>query len=188
MSYDLRLARPRPDTSLEQLFERIMTDQESDEAAPTDPSVERFKAQIAASILADLPRMTQFEFDHADIAAMLQCTEDEARRRFRHIELNQDDTGAQITIYDEQISMSLPYGHEGAAAWEALGQLGSVCHALAERWGFVTFDPQLGRIVDWDADMGAVVAAYSRVTSASASVESEDAPAETAVKPWWKFW
>ena len=68
---------------------------------------EEWKARVRDALIELEPRFTPFPFGFSEIAGMYSMSEDEARVRYRHIELNlphDDTTGVQITIFDDTVS------------------------------------------------------------------------------------
>ena len=119
------------------------------------------------------PALTATEFDFAHLAESERIDEREARRRYRHVELNCDDfSGIQITLFDDAAELTFPLWHAGEQARDVLQQAWDYLEVL-QTWGsFVTYDPQLERILDLEFDFDAVLRyleAGSNSTYASAS-------------------
>ena len=92
------------------------------------------------------------------LAASQKIDEAEARRRYRHIELNSDDySGIQITLWDDAAELIFPYWHSGEQARTVLQQVWDHLEVL-QTWGsFVTYDPQLDRMLNLATDFEPVL-------------------------------
>ena len=189
MSYDLHLFRSSAGADLERSATASYEAVEDDmNPGPVNPKLEERKQRIAAALMAENPLLQPFVFDYSEIAQLEQTSTEEARRRWRHIELNgpDDDNGLQITLHDETASLTVPYWHRdgsAAAVWQENWQ----CLRVLEReGGFRTYDPQLERVLDLAADMGRVCEMYGQGVAFTGSVAGEGGAAPR--RPWWKFW
>src|SRR5438876_211965 len=113
MSYDFRLFMPTPD---EDPLVTARRDSEEFSATPRDPKKEALKRRVADALIASNPRLTIFDFGYGEIAKIENISVEEARIRYRHLELNgpDDGSGIQITLFDDEASVTVPYRHEGA--------------------------------------------------------------------------
>lgn len=187
MSYDLTFAAfpdgIDPDDYLEQFEEAG--------PGPVDPEREAWKAELVAALQALEPELEPFEFDHAQIASSLGIPLEQAKREYRHVELNTDDgSGIQVMVEDHGCSITVPYWHEGDAAVRVLGRIGALAKAIGEH-GLRMYDPQLGRIADPDADRAEMLRVYAGVMTKVPGLLGQVAAApeqQAAKKPWWKFW
>ena len=109
---------------------------------------------------------------------MENVTEAEARRRWRHIEMNatEDGNGIQITLDDESASVTVPYWHKGNVARAVWGEIWMYLSLLEREGPFHTYDPQRERIVDIEKDLEAVLATYAGGVDFTASVAAEHLP------------
>jgi hypothetical protein len=115
MSYDLHLFRPEVGVDPLETAKRLLDeDEEFDEIKPglLVPEKEERKHTLAQALIKLNPELSIFEFGFKEIAEMEGITEDEARVRFRHIELNgaDDGNGIQITLSDDTADITVPYG------------------------------------------------------------------------------
>lgn len=167
MSYDLYLFRPKagvdPLETAEQLFS-----EGSEEINPglPQPEKEKQKRDLADALIKLNPELEVFPFDFQAIAKLQSITEDEARLRFRHLELNgaEDGNGIQITLEDDSASIAVPYWHVGEKARDAFKEIWSYLSLLKKEAGFVAYDPQVEKILDLTSDMPEVVAVYESVS------------------------
>jgi hypothetical protein len=61
------------------------------------------------------------------------------------IELNDEDLQVQVEVYEESVSITMPYFRERTTVMsDCIGRCIQVCH---EHRGYAAFDPQLGRAV-----------------------------------------
>ena len=184
MSYDLSLYQLAPGESVQ---DRIRAEEYRELGHP-DPAAEKLKSEIAAAITTNWPWMKPFVFDYPEVARALKTSEDEARRRFRHIELNDErepSRGIQLSIFEGSISITVPYWHEKPEAEQVFGDIGSICSLLERRWGFVVFDRQLDETVTASALAGQALPGYLRVVEQMAGLANSPAKPR---RPWWKFW
>jgi len=162
MSYDLHMLRVPPGEGAMAAFQRRLELQEKDlNPGPLVPLLEEEKRKLARILLGLRPELRLAAFDYAGLAAKESIDEAEARRRYRHLELNSEDSNAiQITLWDEAAELSLPYWHTGTQSEIALRQAWE-CAGTLETWGaFMVFDPQLERALDLRYDFEAVLARY----------------------------
>ena len=145
------------------------------------------KRQLADVLMKVNPRLEQLAFGYAEIAAQYGITEDEARTRYRHIELNgpDDGNGIQLTISDDTADLTVPYWHQPEAATAVFGEIWTYLKILEREGGFWVYDPQLDKILDLAADQEAVLTRYGRVVAQMPQMVAESSLVK---KPWWKFW
>ena len=188
MSYDLYAFRPVAGEDLSALA-RSKLAQESgtiNRGGPSDEAEAR-KNELAQALLTANPLLARIEFDYTEIAQFENISEDEARRRYRHIEMNgpADGNGIQITLYDDRASISVPYWHQSAAARAVFDEIGRYIRILKASGGFFIYDPQIGRVLDLASDLPDVLNTYGSVVAKLAeSVQTTRADE----RPWWKFW
>jgi hypothetical protein len=189
MSYDLYLFRLAPGQAAKDQIRAVMLAEEAEDPGPIDPAAENLKSEIAQALTAAWPWMKPFAFEYPEVARELGVSETEARRRFRHVELNDErepSRGIQLTINDIHITINLPYWHEGPAAQEVLTEVDAMCAMLGQRWGFVTYDPQLDRVVETGSLLARASPRYQRVVDAMPDILQK--AAAKVKRPWWKFW
>ncbi|HZU97977.1 MAG TPA: hypothetical protein VFF73_14840 [Planctomycetota bacterium] len=157
MSYDLSLFRPRPG------FDPTSNSEDSNEFEPKarDPVVEEQKRRVADALIRTNAELEPFQLRYAEIAKFQGITEEEARRRFRYIELNgpKNGNGVQITIFDSRASIHIPFWHTGDKAFATLREVWSYLRVFASH-GFATYDPQIERVLNVEADFKLVIDSY----------------------------
>ncbi|HET6430370.1 MAG TPA: hypothetical protein VFJ30_18290 [Phycisphaerae bacterium] len=188
MSYDL-WAFPVPSgrDPLEAAMQ-LLEDQERElEARDPEPQIEAIKRTLADAICSGNPKMTPFALEYERIAEIEKITVEEAKRRYRYIELDgpDDGNGIQVTLYDGYATVTVPYWHQGPKAESVFKEIWGYLRLLSEKGAYVCYDPQLERILRLDSDFDAVVKRYVAVVQQVTGCLSASAKAR---KPWWKFW
>jgi hypothetical protein len=163
MSYDLKLfSVPQgvePDTVYEQLIQR------EESATANIDSTRAAMQQLADAVRVRWPSFVRFQPASA----------------LPWIELNEDNLQIQFTVHEQTASITMPYFRElTAPAMECIGCCLSACQELR---GYVTYDPQLGRVVTV-ADLDRMAQQYRAVDESLQHLRGHAAKA----KPWWKFW
>jgi hypothetical protein len=148
-----------------------------------DPLKEARKRRIADRLRAITPQFEPFKLDYQRIAVSQGISEEEARRRFRHIELDgpKNGSGVHITLFDDTAVLTVPYWHEGLGANKVFKEVWQYL-LIFEKEGFQPYDPQLGRLLNLDVEFENVLRNYVSVTGRF--LPSTAAPR----KPWWKIW
>jgi hypothetical protein len=188
MSYDLYLIPRSLGPDLVAVVRAKLQDEE-DEVDPGPPVAEKEarKQRLARALTTSNPELTVFAVDHAALAAEQDITEDEARRRYRDIELNgaEDGNGIQIFLGDDRVDVTVPYWHHPPDAASVFDEIWGYLHILEREGGLAVYDPQLDRILNLAADRPATLDCYAGVM---AQLAAENARAARPAKPWWKFW
>ena len=169
MSYDLHLFRPEFDVDPLETIERLLNEnEESDEINPglPVPGKEERKRALAQALIILNPQLEIFEFGFKELAEMESITENEARSKFRHLELNgaDDGNGIQITLSDDTADITVPYWHTGDTAKQTFEEIWSYLKLLEAEGSFVTYDPQLEKILNLAADFSTVLETYEEVS------------------------
>jgi len=165
VSYDFHMIIVGPGEDAEAAVRRAVEREEAaEDEGPGSPVVSADDAERARRVVSALqrhaPALEPFQLDHAKIARSLGVSEDEARRRFQHVELNDDGAGAQVSILGPTANVTVAYCHTGDKAEEVLTRVWGYLRVLQEEGGFAVFDNQLGRALDLDKDFRDVLAAY----------------------------
>ena len=182
MSYDFRLFRPKPGED-PIVTARCEADDFPD--TPPDPEKEVLKRRIADALIAHNPRLEVFQVNFEEIARIRKMSVDEARLRFRHLELNtpeDDPTGIQITLWDDDASVTVPYWHEGPEAANVFRVIFSQMEIICREAGYLVYDPHVDRVFDPATGFENALACYRDTIRKVRSI----APASE--NPWWKFW
>lgn len=185
MSYDLHLFQVPPGRTARDVYESgELGDKHRTKVA--DPEKEARKRRIMDALLQHDPRLVPFEFDHTQIAKTDGIAVEEARRRYRHIELNDDETNSpiQITLFDDEVSVTIAYWHQGPQAAQTLRKVGGYLNIIVAHSGYTAYDPQLGKVIDPDRDYQDCLNAYGAGVAAIERVSQTG----NLRKPWWKFW
>jgi hypothetical protein len=181
MSYDFALFRPRAGVDPRD----IALAEDGLEDGPRDPAKETAKRKVADALKAFDPALDEHVFDHDEIAKLHKMPVEEAYTRFRYIELSdvaQGGSGAQVTLFDDTASVTIPYWHEGEAARAHLQRVWSYLDVVCRETSYEVFDPQLDRVIDSGA-FEDVLACYAQ---AAGRVRAIVAPVRK--RAWWKFW
>jgi hypothetical protein len=188
MGYDFYSFRVPAGEDPMTIADRLLGEDEG-ELAPhaSSPEIEAKKEAMANAILEKNPQMTRFQLRHDEIAKMENTSIDEARRKYRYIEINppDDGNGVQVHLYDAYATVSVPYWHQGEQAAAVFREIWGHLETLGREGGYETYDPQLGRVLDLERDFSLVVQCY---VEAVQQVQAASDDAGKPEKPWWKFW
>src|SRR5579863_3739463 len=135
--------------------------------------------------MAHNPQLKVFQFGYEEIARFEKISIDEARLKYRHLELNgpEGGSGIQIMLFDDEASLTVPFWHE-----EPLGIFRETARCLeiiSREAGYLVFDPQIERVVDPSAGLDDSIASYSAVMD---RIQEKFPTGKTKPRPWWKFW
>ena len=160
MSYDLYLLRVTPGADAAEIYRQCLEGQEEElNPGPAVAEVEREKQRLAKLLMQFDGSLQMAEFDFEGLARIENIAPDEVRRCYRHLELNSDDyTGIQIALWDDHAEVTFPYWHSGEQSENVLKKVWDHLEVLEVQGGFVTFDPQLGRVLDLGCDFERVLA------------------------------
>jgi hypothetical protein len=105
------------------------------------------------------------------------------------IELNgpEEGLGVQVLIFADAAYVHVPFWHTGADATQAWEQTWMMLRVLERETGWRTYDPQLDRMLDLDADHADVEAEYARGVATAQAISAAPIIANEQ-RPWWKFW
>ena len=189
MSYDLLLFESEPNTdpqaAVEEIFSAFLDYKREREGInfliPTEgPSYGTIQPSSAWRIRQIAKALTQHDpklviappFQYAESAAeFLQrwgITKEEARRRYRTLELSAPDQGTGIFIYldyylkNTTIMMGIPYWHSDKAAIYALRDAWNYLRVLQGQTNYCMYDPQQEKFLNLEEDFEAVLEAYGR--------------------------
>lgn len=170
MSYDLRLlaASPgiKPAEALCLFQEESDEDVDWDDTNPgqPDPIKERRKHRLKAALLDEDGGLECFEFDFDELARIENVSLAEARRRFRHVELNTEDgNGTQIHLFDDEISITVPYWHDNKRASEVFARIWRFVEVIQREAHFLVYDTQLDQLIESEADRDDALRCYAGI-------------------------
>ncbi len=142
---------------------------------------------IAAELQKLLPDLAPFKRDYDAIARHENISIDEARAKYKHIELNPEPEpgdGLQVTIDTNSIFVTVPYWHTGDKAKEVFARIAR-CGKLLSNKGFQAADVQLdGQEISFERDIPQMIEVYSSMSGRLQAI-GDKFPVK---KPWWKFW
>jgi hypothetical protein len=160
-----------------------LLEQNTEETNPGFPIKEKEekKKRLAKLLIKSNPNFTPFKFGFSDIAKKHNWTEEEARIRFRHIELNVPDgfNTLQITLYDDTVDIAIPYWYQTNRANEVFKELWKYLNLLVLNGNFLAYDPQLDRILDLSKDYDEVIKRYDGVMKKVPDMTTESAQRNT---------
>lgn len=107
--------------------------------AALDPAAEFRKRELADVLLRMKPEFQEFPLQYGEIAAFEKISPDEARRKYRQIEIN--GPGLQFTFCDQHVTI-------GVYSTVDTDELQAILAVLSAEGGFVLFDPQQNDFVD----------------------------------------
>ena len=186
MSYDFNLFQPKAGLDVDSAAEQWIAEEEALVLAgtgPIDPVKEEQKRRLSTALINCNPGLSPFAFEYDKLAELEGITEEEARVRHRHIELNGaiDGNGIQIMLFDDSASITVPHRHTAEQSKVVFGEVWQYLHILEKEGGFRTFDPQLGRVLELSKDFDEVVSVYGR------SLEGVGGIVGKHKQPKWKF-
>jgi hypothetical protein len=185
MSYDFRLFKRRADE------DPLVTARADSDSLPTTPPVpqkEALKRRVADALIAHNPKLEVFQFDYGAVSKSQKISVEEARLKFRHLELNgpeKDCNGIQITLFDDEASVTVPFWHEGDKAADTFREIWSYLEIISREAGYLIYDPQVDRVIDPSAGFDEVLACYA---GAMRQIHQTLPAGGTERRPWWKLW
>jgi hypothetical protein len=188
MSYDLycyRSVSGVPDVGEAQAIVEAIN--AAEEAGDSKPTFSQTRERITAALIEHNPRLEQFKFDYTKIAESQKLSEDEARLRYQHAELNppEGDLAIQLTVHDDHVFISIPYWYRGAEANQVFLQCSDYLRVIRRTAGFFAYDPQTDIAFDPENTELRDHQRYEEVVRELPKIATE---ASKAKKPWWKFW
>jgi len=104
------------------------------------------------------------------------------------VELNDrpppEGEGIQITLFDDEYSIAVPYWHQGVKARDVFKRVWDYLNIMQAETGFPIYDGQFGRTLDLTKDFDQVVSFYADSVQRTRSVVANSHKR----RPWWKFW
>ncbi len=162
MSYEFHLANPRHSSAAGK------SGNVQPDSGAIDPEAETRKRRLKDALTNMNPHLEQFVFNYEVMANSLGITPNEAKQRYRHIELNgpDDGNGIQSILWDSHATISVPFWHSGQDGESVMCEVWGYMRLLKAVEGMTAFDAQLGRMLDLDQDFDAVLQQYAHGVSA----------------------
>jgi len=185
MSYDFKLFRRRAG---EDPYVTAQRDSEEFDVSPPDPQKEALKRRVADALIAYNPKLEVFQFGYEEIAKFEKITVEQARLKYRHLELNgpdDDGNGIQIELFDDEAYVTVPFWHGGDKAANTFREIWSYLEIISREADYLIYDPQIDRILEPSAGFDDSLSRYS---GAMRQVHETFPASGPTRKPWWKFW
>jgi hypothetical protein len=184
MSYDFHLFKRKAG---EDPLVTARADSDAFPTTPPDPQKEALSRKVADALIAHNPELEVFQFDYDEIARHEKISVEQARLKYRHLELNgsaENFGEIQITLFDDEASVTVPFWHEGDKAADTFREIWSYLEILSREAGYLIYDPQIDRVIEPSASFDDALACYS---GAMRQIRQSPPPGSER-KPWWKFW
>ncbi len=185
MSYDFRLFKRHTGEDPHVTAQR---DSEEFSAIPLDPQKEALKRRVADALIAHDPKLEVFQLGYEEIAKQEKISVEEARVRYRYLQLNgsqEEGAGIQVTLFDDEASVTVPFWHEGDKAADAFRKIWGYLHIIGRETGYLIYDPQIDRVIDPATGLEDALASYTGVIR---SISKTFPTGRTERRPWWKLW
>jgi hypothetical protein len=164
MSYVIDLVRLPANVDPEAAYREQSREKEEELAksqgadpGPVDPGKQQAKEQLARSLVTHHPGLRVAQPDFAALARRHGIDISEARRRFRNIELNDEQHSLQIILFDDTAGISFAFSGAFEDCQKAMRLLWSCLEILGSQGGFSAFDSQVGKVLNLDSDFDRVV-------------------------------
>jgi Sel1 repeat len=131
---------------------------------PPEPQKEAMKRRVADALIARNLQLHVVQFDYAAVAKARKISEGEARIRLRHLELNgpeENCNGIQITLFDDEASVTVPFCHEGDKAADTFREIWRYLEIISREADYLVYDPQIDRVIDPSAGFEDALACYA---------------------------
>jgi len=185
MSYDIYCYKSKLDRpDLDEAIAVIEIDE--DEVVISDPET---KLRIAKALIDYNPRLESFDFDYEEIAKFRGLNVDQAKEAFDHIELNtpEGDFATQITIFDNNVSITVPYWYSGNESNEVFNMIQEYAKIIRKTAGYFVYDPQTEQVLDPLTENIVGLNVYQNTTTQVEQMK-DNLIISSLKKPWWKFW
>lgn len=164
MSYGLDLVRLPPDVNPETAYRkqseekaRKLAQSHEINAGPIDPKKEEAKRALADALVARHPSLRLSQPNFAERARLHGIALSEAKRRFRDLELNEEQYWIQIFLFDDTAGASFSFSGSPQECTKALRLLWDCLEILASQGGFSVYDSQVGRVLNLSTDFELVL-------------------------------
>jgi hypothetical protein len=164
MSYTIDLVRLPANVDAEAAYRERAKEKEEELAkspgadpGPGDPQKEQAKQELAQSLVTRHPSLRMAQPDFEALGRRHRIDVSEAKRRFRNIELNDEQHSIQIVLFDDTAGASFSFSGAFEECKEAMNVLWGCLKILHSQGGFSAFDPQVGKVLNLDSDFDRVV-------------------------------
>ncbi len=179
MSYAFDLVHLPPGVDREEAYEHMQQQKansfehlsRSQRLGPIDPAKEEVKRRLAAALQQRHRSLKTFEFDYSRIAQSEGISESEARRLYRHLELNDPQLSIRILLFDDEAGTEFAFSGDAGGCANALRELWDCLEIMESAGGYSTHDPQLGKFLDLKSDFGLVLKSVCGVEENRGSAE-----------------
>jgi hypothetical protein len=147
MSYDFMLLHREPGQSWDEVLEANERRVVEGTDRPFSPCARARVERIADCLQSHDPQLERFTGEY-------------------YIELTRpDDTGVQVSLFEHELGVTVPYWHAGHAAQAVMELVWSYLAILEQETGWETYDPQLGRGLDRTCDLDAVSGGHADMSA-----------------------
>jgi|SRR5688572_22023455 len=177
MGYEFRLSNdPELDEALAPHFGGVVS--------AAAPEREEIKQTTAASLMAVNPQLTVFQLRYEEIAAFEKISMEEARKRYRYVELNgpEGGNGIQITLHDNSAAVTVPFWQEGKKAEGVFSEILTYLQIIRRETGYDVFDPQTDKKLDLSLGLEESLACYQVCSSGKWKLIGEHLKSESKRK------
>jgi hypothetical protein len=163
MSYIIDLVRLPANVDPEAAYRQRSREKEEELAkhqgdpGPVDPRKQEAKELLARALVTHHPGLRVAQPDFAALARRHGIDISEARRRFRNIELNDEQHSIQIILFDDTAGAAFAFSGAFDECQKAMRLLWSCLETLRSQGGFSAFDSQVGKVLNLDSDFDRVV-------------------------------
>ena len=165
--------------------------QREQDPGPLTPSAEARKQRINKAVTTMEPQLKPFEFNHDELARLAGTTIEDAKRRWRYIELSdtEDGSGIHIELHDDWAFLSVPYWHDGPTAEIVFRRVWEVTRAIASAGAYWVYDRQLKQFLNLETDFDELLRNYCEGEElASAAMNRIATHGVRRPRAWWQVW
>ncbi len=166
LTYEFKLFRLRPGEDPQVSARR---EPEGLPNGPSEPPKEALKRRIAGELVGGNFKLRVSEFPYGQIARFEQISEDTARRKYRHVELNgpEGGSGLQVVLRDDEAWVTVPLWHEGERAREVFREVWRCLELIRRGTNYLCYDPQLGKLIELSTSEAQVLGCYETLVQQS---------------------
>ena len=161
MSYDLIIVDKRPGEDWETALDRVA------DATGADRELSPSQREVWERVAARLVELDP-EFERFDGPGF--------------IEMSLDTLGVQVSLFEHEGAVTIPYWYEGDSVRNAMQRVADVVDVVSEVSGWAVWDPQLDR----ELESGQALLDGGPATMSTTAHRLSEVLAPKP--PWWKFW